>query len=113
MDSISKATQTITIGSLTIRQDSEGRYCLNDLHKAAGGQTKHQPSFWDRTNKARDLMEEYSNCAETHGFCPVISVGGRNGGTFVVKPLVYAYAMWISAAFSLEVINAYDQMVTA
>jgi len=114
MDSISKATQTITIGSLTIRQDAEGRYCLNDLHKAAGGQTKHQPSFWMRTKTFEGLLDELVGSAYMQNL-PVSIVKGRytQQGTFVVKPLVYAYAMWISAAFNLEVINAYDQMVTA
>lgn len=30
-------SQPLTIGEFSIRQDEEGRYCLNDLHKASGG----------------------------------------------------------------------------
>ena len=96
--------------SLTIRQDSEGRYCLNDLHKAAGGQDRHKPKYWTALAKTNELVLEVAK----GGITPLLKKhGGLNKGTFVVKPLVYAYAMWISAAFSLEVINAYDQMVTA
>jgi len=35
----------LTISNTTIRQDAEGRYCLNDLHKAAGECNKHRPSI--------------------------------------------------------------------
>jgi anti-repressor protein len=33
----------VVIGDITIGQDDEGRYCLNDTHKASGEYSK-QPS---------------------------------------------------------------------
>lgn len=95
----------VTIANISIRQDSEGRYSLNDLHRASGAEKRHGPSYWLGTQQTRELIAEL----ETTGI-PVVTLEGRNGGTFVAKELVYAYAMWISAAFHLKVIRAYDQI---
>lgn len=100
----------LTIANTPIRRDDAGRYCLNDLHRAAGGESKHQPAFWLRNAQTQDLIRELGASADLQ--TPLSTVNdGLNNGTYVAKELVYAYAMWISAAFHLKVIRAYDAMV--
>ncbi len=108
--------QLITIANIGIRQDNEGRFCLNDFHRAAGGLDKHKPAYWTRGDAFLDLVQEVQLERIDQGadlqLAPVASVhGGSNPGTYVIKELVYAYAMWISAKFHLQVIRAYDQLV--
>ncbi|CAG9001750.1 MAG: hypothetical protein CENE_03777 [Candidatus Celerinatantimonas neptuna] len=110
----------ITISNVPVHQDVHGRYSLNDLHRASGGQKRHQPSDWLRLEQTAELINELlkpgipgvknSNNLISH---PVESKKGRYGGTYVCKELVYSYAMWISAAFALKVIRAYDTLVSA
>lgn len=102
------APSALQISDIIIRQDSEGRYCLNDLYKASGNNPKHKPSEWLRNKQAKDLIAEI----ELEAGIPAIKTikGHRATGTYVVKELVYAYAMWISASFSLKVIRAYDAL---
>lgn len=98
----------LIIGTNAIRQDSEGRYCLNDLHRASGGENRHRPSLWAENYQTRALVVELE--AEA-GIPALVSIhGGLASGTFVCKELVYAYAMWISPAFQLRVIRAFDNL---
>lgn len=99
----------ITIGNTTIHQDEHGRYCLNDLHKAAGGLPKHRPAQWLRSQQTKELIEELSSVQ----IRALVSVNGGNArGSYVCDELVYAYAMWISAMFYLKVIRTYKALVT-
>lgn len=101
----------IVMFETSIRQDKEGRYCLNDLHKAAGGEERHSPNRWTRTEGYNALLDELTPVL---AFDPAKSIrGGSNPGTYVCKELVYAYAMWISPKFQLHVIHTFDHFITS
>ena len=107
----------LIIANTQIRRDVAGRYCLNDLHQASGGESRHQPAKWMALKSTHELIEEVmsdgANSPDSESYLPVEATAGRfGGGTYAVKELVYAYAMWISAAFHLHVIRAYDAQVT-
>lgn len=103
-----------TIASTAIRQDAQGRFCLNDLHKAAGSAQKDRPGYFLARKETKELVSELAS--ESKVGIPALPLevihGGPQRGTYVVKELVYAYAMWISPRFNIEVIRAYDAMVT-
>ena len=96
----------LVITDTEIRQDNEGRFCLNDLHKASGGEEKHSPNRFTRTESYKSLINEIT---PDLAYSPAESK--PQIGTYVCKELVYAYAMWISPAFHLKVIRAYDKAV--
>lgn len=101
----------LTIAGTGIRRDAEGRYSLNDLHRAAGGEGRHQPSNWLRLDTTAGLVEEISNSSDLRS-SPVGSEAGRYGGTYVVRQLVVAYAAWISPKFHVEVIETFLESKT-
>lgn len=96
----------LMIAETAIHQDAEGRYCLNDLHRASGGENKQRPSLWLHNKQTGELIDEVSKAG-----IPAIE-SKQQLGTFVCKELVYSYAMWISPAFHLKVIRAYDAIAT-
>lgn len=103
----SQNQKAIEIDGAVIRQDQFGRYCLNDLHKASGGEDKHAPYRFIRNEQTQALIAEINRSPNMVNACEMIK-GGLNQGTYVVKQIVYAYAMWISPSFNLKVINTFD-----
>ena len=101
----------ITIFDTGIRQDAQGRFCLNDMHRAAGGAKKHQPALYLRLDQTQALISEIASSTDMQSLPVNIILGkGKAQGTYVCRELVYAYAMWISAKFHLAVIRAFDAM---
>ena len=100
--------EQFTVAGVAIRQDAHDRFCLNDIHKAAGNEKRHGPSYWNDAQQTQDLIAEIE---QTTGIPAVSTQEGRNGGTYVCKELVYAYAMWVNPSFHLKVIRAYDELV--
>ncbi|OQX16170.1 MAG: hypothetical protein BWK73_04720 [Thiothrix lacustris] len=94
--------------SISIRNNL---YSLNDLHRAAGTDRKFQPSNFLRAEQAQSLISEIDKSSDVRISHEVIR--GANGGTFVCRELVYAYAMWISPKFNLAVIRAFDHLATS
>ena len=62
---------------------TRSRYCLNDIHKAAGNATKHQPNFWLHLDGTEDLVDELIK--QTPHFCGIKRAVRRNDGTYVWK----------------------------
>lgn len=98
----------LVVAGIAVKTDAEGRYCLNDFHKAAGGEAKHTPGRFTITEGCTALVEQL---ILESGLAPLASQrGGSTPGTYVCKELVYAYAMWVSPKFHLHVIRTYDQV---
>ncbi len=94
----------LTLGNITVRQVN-GLFSLTDLHRAAGGEDKHQPNLFIRNDQTKALVAEIAKGADLHLF--LNTTKGRNGGTYACRELVIAYAAWISAAFHLKVIRVF------
>ena len=113
---VAQHKQNLMVGDAAISIHGD-LYSLNDLHRASGGHPNHQPSNFLKLEGTQELAREISkeinqSYDSMNGVLEVVR-GGNNPGTYVCKELVYAYAMWVSAAFNLRVIRAFDAGVSA
>ena len=118
---------TISIAGLTIEQNGNGLYSINDLHRASGGMKKHRPENWYRLQATINLISFLESQAQNQGNIKVIeTVSGKDigsqeknqcnpigdiQGTFVCRELVVAYATWISPQFFAHVIRTFLDVV--
>lgn len=110
----------ITVFGKNIRKDEEGRFSLNDLHKAAmatGHATDgHRPSKFMRNDSVQAFIVAIGGNFENnaHAAAPIRVVkGGSNPGSFACAEILFEYAKWISAAVCAELAKSIDVPVIA
>lgn len=90
----------------------DGLYSLNDLHKVAGSERKHEPNLFFRLDQTQELVKEIQSENSDTQICVSYKSlrTGQNKGTWACEELVLAYAMWISPKFHLVVLRAFLAM---
>ena len=92
------------IAGVEITTDAHGRFNLNALHRASGGEKSKQPSNWQRLESTKALIDELKIRSSDLRIAPVEATkGGDDRGTFANELLAIDYAGWISPAFRLQV----------
>lgn len=91
------------IAGVEITTDTQGRFNLNSLHKASGGQDSKRPKTWLDTKQAQELVEELRQNSALGQEVIKVQKGGTTPGTFAHELLAVSYAGWISPSFQLQV----------
>lgn len=112
----------VVIDEVSIRTDVHGRYCLNDLHKAAianGRATEsHRPSEFLSNQGVQGFIAaldasdaENSGKAENPALVKSIKSvkGGKSPGTYAVELVAIRYASWIDPSFEVRVYRTFQQ----
>lgn len=100
-------TLTFEGKNITLNPDESGRYKLNDLFSVSGASRSRRPVDWLRRGEVNDLIEKLKG-VNLH---PLKIVNGRNGGTYAIKEIIYAYAEWISPEFHKAVLETFSAAV--
>ncbi|NTX08974.1 KilA-N domain-containing protein [Myxococcus sp. CA040A] len=100
----------LKVGDVVVQQDAHGRYSLNDLHRAAGLEKRHQPSDFLRTASVAALVDEIHSGDSRSAPVEVVN-GGPNRGTYACRLVALRYAAWISAPFEYKVYKVLEDYI--
>lgn len=113
--------QLVTIDDVVVRVDAHGRYCLNDLHKAAIANGKatdsHKPSEFLSNQGVQGFIDaldasDAENISKAGNPASVKSIkGGKSPGTYAVEIVAIRYAAWIDPAFEVRVYRTFQKAV--
>ena len=106
--------ELITIEDVVVRVDANGRYCLNDLHKAAIANGKatenHAPAQFLRNDGVQAFIGALDMEKGSVQICTSVNSvkGGKSPGTFAVELVAIRYAAWIDPAFEVRVYRTFQ-----
>jgi len=108
---MSKTTTALSIVGVSVRQDSYGRFSLNDLHKAAIANGKasqsQRPANFLKSEPVKAFVSELDSDATQ--IASVESVkGGKNQGTYAAELVAIRYAGWIDPSFEITVYRTFQ-----
>lgn len=103
--------QMMKIDNLKIKTDAEGRYCLNDLHKAAiaslKASTGQKPGNFLKSSTINAFVQALTDATKR---ASVVTIkGGREQGTYADELVAIRYAAWIDPVFEIKVYETFQQ----
>lgn len=103
--------QMMKIDNLKIKTDAEGRYCLNDLHKAAmaigNALPSQRPGNFLKSATITGFVQALGDATKR---ASVVTIkGGREQGTYADELVAIRYAAWIDPVFEIKVYETFQQ----
>lgn len=106
-------SKLVIIENTLVRQDAFGRYCLNDLHRAAVAQGKatdsQRPSVFLRSEGISAFVQKLSEALKSASVN--IIKGGLESGSWADELVAIRYAAWIEPAFEVQVYEQFRDSV--
>lgn len=106
--------KSINIADTVITTDLAGRFCLNDLHKAAMASGRatdsHRPGNFLKSPGVEafaQILSDATNIASVETIR-----GGPRQGSFGVELIVLRYAAWIDPDFEVQVYKSFQSIAT-
>ena len=108
---MSQATALAVFGT-EVHLDADGRFSLNDIHKAAmaaGLATDSQrPGSFLRNKDAMRYIDELNVNAHTRA---IKKIAGKTGGSYGVRLVALRYAAWLDKRVEVEVFQVFDAYI--
>lgn len=100
----------------SVRQDCDGRFSLNDLHRMSGTDKGKAPGEWAKLDGTKALVEVLqdqhdSNRVLTPIWKVMVSRRGNMGGTWAVMSLALAYASYLSPEFRAACLKVVEERI--